>query len=188
MKILLASGSPRRKEILTALGYDFDIFVTDADETTEERDPARLVELLAHRKAEAAKAAVGTTDAVILAADTVVAADGEILGKPADAADAERMLRLLSGKEHKVMTGICLIAGETILVSHDETKVFFKTLDDRDIEDYLATGEPFGKAGAYAVQGIAGKFVDHIEGSFSNVVGLSEELLTDMLQKIGVLL
>lgn len=185
MKLILASGSPRRKEILTEMGVDFDVLVTDADETTDERDPAKLVELLARRKAEAARAALPCSDGqIILAADTVVYADGQILGKPVDREDAARMIRLLSGSRHEVMTGVCVIREGKTVVTHDTTAVYFRALQEDEIQSYLDTGEPFGKAGAYAIQGLAGQFVEHVEGSFSNVVGLPKELVSRMLERI----
>ena len=183
MFLVLASGSPRRKEILTEMGIDFCISATDVDESSDEKDPVLLTRMLARRKAEAAAAQNGT-DNIILAADTVVYADGEILGKPRDEADARRMLHILSGSGHNVVTGICLIKGKTVLVGHDMSTVTFKKLSEAEINEYIATGEAYGKAGGYAIQGLAGRFVERTEGSISNVIGLSKEKLLEMLEEI----
>lgn len=169
-RLVLASQSPRRAEILTTAGYEFTVRTADTDETVAELlSPAETVETLARRKALAVE--IGA-DELILAADTVVALDGAVLGKPKDKADAFRMLRLLSGRTHEVCTGVCLRTKETVDAFSVCTRVTFHTLTDREIENYLATGEPFDKAGAYGIQGRGCLLVKEIEGDYFNVVGL----------------
>lgn len=185
-KIILASQSPRRKELLAREGIAFRVYVTDADETvSEDMTPNDLVAELSYRKAESAARAFMGEEVLVVAADTVVALDNEIFGKPADEGDARRMLRLLSGKAHSVFTGVTLAYVAKEQVSYQkkvcETKVYFYPITDEEITAYIHTGEPFDKAGSYAIQGIASKFVEKIEGDFDNVVGLpvfavSEEL------------
>lgn len=169
-RLVLASQSPRRAEILETAGYEFTVRTADTDETLEEAlTPAEAVETLARRKALAVDL---QRDERILAADTVVALDGEILGKPKDRADAKRMLRLLSGRTHEVYTGVCLRTADLTDVFSVCTRVTFHALSDLEIEGYLATGEPFDKAGAYGVQGRGCVLVQKIEGDYFNVVGL----------------
>lgn len=183
MGIILASQSPRRKEILTDLGFEFRVIVSDSDEYCEEKDPAKYVEILSERKARAVLNKVSEGDTVI-AADTVVVCNGIILGKPKDRSDAENMLNMLSGNMHHVITGVCVCINGKFLISHDVTKVYFKSLSDRDISDYLDTNEFSDKAGSYAIQGIGGKFVEKIEGSYTNVIGLPKELTIKLLDEI----
>lgn len=193
MRLILASASPRRAELLSLAGYTFDIRTADIDESVRPGErPYDYVRRLAIEKgsavaralaAEAERAAdpvasgegrttEGATDVLIVAADTSVIVDGEILGKPVDAADAERMLRLLSGRSHLVLTGVSVRsdAGEAGLVA--ETAVFVRELSATDIAWYVASGEGVDKAGAYAIQGLASRFIPRIEGSYANVVGL----------------
>ena len=191
MKFILASKSPRRKEILGNLGLDFEIVTSDADETYEKgTDPAEVVMLLSARKAAAVKnqlAAEGRdlSDTVIIAADTVVAtAYGEILGKPADRADARRMLSLLSGSVHSVLSGITVICGGSSASASEETFVHFSHMTDEEIEWYAASGEPDDKAGAYAIQGYASMWVEKIDGCYFNVVGLPVNALKRLLAKV----
>ncbi len=168
--LILASRSPRRQEILQRAGIPFLVRPAEVDETPRPGEEAcRYVKRLAREKAEAVEAGPGD---IVLGADTVVVVDNEILGKPADAPDAARMLRLLSGREHIVMTGICLVGDGAAVEDVEKTTVRFVPLSDRDIEEYIATGEPLDKAGAYAIQGFASKFIDRVEGCYFNVVGL----------------
>ena len=174
---ILASASPRRKEILRNLGVEFEVFVTDADESCEIREPERLAEEIAARKGRAAVSKLtelgrDITGKVIIASDTTVAVGGEILGKPADAEDARRMLGMLQGGSHLVVSGIYLYLDGREAVSHAVTRVEFAPMSDEDIEFYIQSGEPFGKAGAYAIQGLASAWVRGIEGDYFNVVGL----------------
>jgi septum formation protein len=166
MELVLASQSPRRSELLRNAGIPFQARPANVDETLRMGEEAvEYVRRLAREKAMAVEGDL------VLGADTVVVIDGQILGKPADAEDATRMLRLLSGREHQVITGIFLRARDTI-VDHEITQVWFSDLTEREIADYVASGEPMDKAGAYAIQGLASRFVERIEGSYSNVVGL----------------
>lgn len=184
-ELILASASPRRKEILSTYREDFRVVVTDADETMPEGTPPReLVTTLSERKARAAAREV-PSDAVIIASDTVVYAHGEILGKPADAEDARRMLRLLRGSTHEVWSGVCVMTGDKCAVDAECTRVTMGEITDDVIERYIADGEPFGKAGSYAIQGKAGVFVSAIEGSFQNVVGLPIVTLDRLLRRVG---
>lgn len=174
---ILASASPRRREILERLGLKFEVVVSDADERTDETDPARLSEELSARKGRAVlelleKRGTDTAGKLLIASDTTVFCDGQILGKPQDAADAHRMLTLLSGRRHEVVSGIWLSLDGAEAVSHAVTAVTFAPLTGREIEAYIASGEPFGKAGAYAVQGLAASFIRGIDGDYFNVVGL----------------
>jgi septum formation protein len=168
--VILASQSPRRAEILRQAGVPFDIRPTSVDETlrTGER-PLDYVERLAEEKAAAVPAA---PDEIVLGADTTVVIDGEMLGKPADEADARRMLALLAGRRHEVMTGICLKRGGKRVRDTAVTEVWFGAMTEKEIAEYAASGEPLDKAGAYAIQGLASKWVDKIHGCYFNVVGL----------------
>jgi septum formation protein len=180
-KIVLASRSPRRSELLTAAGIDFDVLAADIDETPHPHEtPAAYVERLAREKASAVFAL--RPDARVLGADTTVTIDGEILGKPVDEADAVRMLRLLSGRVHDVHTGVSLVSGAGIESAVDTTRVWFAEMTDEDISWYVATGEPVDRAGAYAIQGFASRFIPRIEGSYSNVVGLPVALVSSILK------
>lgn len=167
--IVLASGSPRRAELLKMAGYGFEVLKTDTDENVEAESPEELVKILSARKAEDA---ARLTDKTVIAADTVVALGKRVLGKPADADDAVRMLRELSGNVHSVFTGITVRRGETAVTEAHETKVYMRRIDEEEIAAYVATGDPLDKAGAYGVQGRAGMFVSRLEGDYYTVVGL----------------
>ncbi len=180
--LVLASRSPRRRELLTCAGIPFLVRPADVDESWLEGEaPTAHVERLARQKARAVSA---TPDEIVLGADTVVVLDGAILGKPADEADAVRMLRRLSGREHQVLTGVCLKRGPVELVASETTTVRFSTLREEEIEAYVASGEPMDKAGAYAIQGLASKFVERIEGCYFNVVGLPVARVYRMLKSL----
>ena len=189
-KIILASGSPRRKDILNMLGIPFEIMVSDADETCPTGTaPDEMVKSLSLRKAEAVSKSL-EEKAVVIGSDTVVYLDGEILGKPKDEQDAHAMLEKLSGRTHIVYTGITVIfkneAGEKVLSAVDATEVTFRKLSPESISEYIASGEPFGKAGAYAVQGIGSIFIEKINGDFFTVVGMSPKVLSNILQRGGI--
>jgi nucleoside triphosphate pyrophosphatase len=171
MNLVLASASPRRAELLKAGGFQFSVVPATIDETPlPEEWPADHVRRLAREKALAASTVV--PGAAVLGADTVVVADNTILGKPRDLQDARRMLRLLQGRTHQVYTGVALWRLGAIRDAVEVTAVDFVTMTGEEIEWYVASGEPLGKAGAYAIQGLAARFVSRIEGSYSNVVGL----------------
>ena len=183
--IILASGSPRRREILSDLGAELKIITADVDESSDERNPERLAEQLARKKGEAVyqKLLADNADELtlpIISADTVVFCDGEIMGKPADRADAKRMLKKLSGRAHTVTTGICVIANGIPFSSSATTRVFVDTLTDSQIDAYIASGDPFDKAGAYGIQGIFSKHINKIEGCYFNVVGLPTNALSKL--------
>ena len=180
--LILASGSPRRKEILDTMGLEFSVDVSDADESFA-GTPEEMVLELSRRKALAV--ASRHSGAMILAADTLVFGD-EVLGKPHSAEEAKRMLAELSGRWHSVYTGVTMIdtrSGKT-LSRADVTRVHFVALTAQDIDAYVATGEPLDKAGAYGIQGRGGMFIDRIEGSYSNVVGLPMALVRSMLLEL----
>lgn len=170
MKIVLASKSPRRSEILKNAGIDFTVRVADADEIIPDgTKPQDAVVFLAARKAMAVERA---EDELVLGADTVVVLDDKVLGKPKDREDAYNMLRSLSGRVHSVFTGVCAIGNGISITFAEETKVEFLPLTDKEIFNYIDTNEPYDKAGAYGIQGLASKFVRGIEGDYFNVVGL----------------
>jgi septum formation protein len=185
-KLLLASASPRRAEILRAVGWPFEALATHIDERIAHGESAEaMVERLALEKAEAALKR--RASALVLGADTAVVVDSEILGKPRDDRDARRMLRLLSGRWHDVLTGVALVRGGSSVsraVSHEKTRVRFGPLSDAEIEWYVESGEPMDKAGAYAVQGRAALFIEEIRGDYWNVVGLPVQLVYKLAGKI----
>lgn len=181
MKLVLASRSPRRAELLTAAGIEFTVRVSDVDETPLDGEaPRDYVLRIAETKARAVQA---SEDEIVLGADTTVVLDNEIIGKPKDAADAARMLRALSGNRHEVITGICLRRGDRVVRDIATTAVWFAPLSDAEIANYVASGEPMDKAGAYGIQGLASKFIDRIDGSYSNVVGLPVALMYRRLRE-----
>ncbi|MDA0128935.1 Maf family protein [Vibrio sp. MarTm2] len=180
--LILASGSPRRKELLGQLGYPFTIVVTNVEESQQESETAQqYVARLSKDKAVAALTL--HSDAVVLGSDTIVVCDEKVLEKPLNLADAKQMLMMLSGREHQVMTAVSVVSQEqqeTVVVSTD---VWFKTLSENEIEQYWQTGEPCDKAGSYGIQGIGGRFVTRIEGSYHAVVGLPLFETDQLLQK-----
>lgn len=179
--LVLASASPRRRELLAAAGIDVEVLPVDLDETPLDGEaPDAHVKRLAREKAQAALAQ--RPAAVVLGADTIVLAGGAILGKPKDAEDAARMLRALSGRAHEVLTGVALTSRRGVSVDLARTRVWFGQLTEDEIADYVASGEPRDKAGAYAIQGLASKFVVRIDGSYSNVVGLPVALVYRLLK------
>lgn len=187
MGIVLASASPRRKELLEQMGIaQFRVVSPDVDESVEAGlGPAEIVERLSLRKAQAAAGKVRAGDLVI-AADTVVALDGRVLGKPQDQGEAFAMLSALSGREHRVYTGVTVLGGGQAATEHEETAVTFRALSPEEIRDYIATGEPMDKAGAYGIQGVGALLVQGIRGDYCNVVGLPLFRLGRMLSGFGV--
>jgi septum formation protein len=188
--IVLASGSPRRKELLSTLGLPFRAEVSDADEhIAEQIPPSAFVETLARRKASAIAAKYQATqrDTVIIGADTIVVLDGQILGKPTSEAHAEDMLTMLQGRTHEVYTGLCVwrIPDGRTLVSHSRTEVTMRPLTREEITRYVKSGEPMDKAGAYAIQGLGSTLVTGIHGDYFTVVGLPLYLLADFFRQLG---
>lgn len=194
MRVILASKSPRRREILSFLGVPFQIVSADADESSEITDPTLLVRELALRKGRATRELLKENDTwdndtLIIAADTVVANGDEILGKPQDAAHAATMLRALAGREHQVISGVALLYGEREITTADATSVQFAPMSEADITWYVASGEPMDKAGAYAIQGLASLFIKGLHGDYFNVVGLPVFRLNELLKEfLGVTL
>lgn len=186
MRIILASKSPRRRELLSLLGVEFSVVSEDIDETVNEDLPVESeIKRLSLEKAKAVAGKAGEGD-VIIAADTVVVLDDRVFGKPESGVDAKRMLRALSGKTHKVITGVTVLCGGRADTRAAVTEVTFRDLSDKEIEAYVATGDPFDKAGGYALQGISCIFVKGISGDHFNVYGLPVGLLADMLRGSGV--
>ena len=192
-RIILASASPRRAELLRAAGIEFDVMPANADEAVH---PGETAEAYVRRVAEAKARAVQprANGRPVLAADTVVVVDGAILGKPVDRDDATRMLRMLSGRSHEVLTAVCLAGGpdpeggpdkvRAAVTKIETTTVQFARLSDEDIDWYVSSGEPDDKAGAYAIQGLASRFITRISGSYSNVVGLPVSLVFQMFKAV----
>ena len=183
MNVILASQSPRRKELLGLFHIPFVVRVSDADETMDPAAPAaEQVGLVSRRKAEAVSR---QADDVVIAADTIVVCDGQILGKPKDEADACRMLRLLSGRDHQVMTGMTVLRGEICKTVTEITDIHFRHLSDREINAYVESGEPMDKAGAYGIQGGAALFAERRVGDYYNVMGLPVCRLGQLLREIA---
>jgi septum formation protein len=190
MRLVLASASPRRRELLTQAGFSFEVHPAHIPEDPlPGEDPIAYVIRLARAKAEAVFAELSSRESapplVVLGADTTVTLDTLILGKPEDAADAARMLRLLSGRTHRVITGVAGVTAHATEVAAEVTGVRFLTLSDQEIANYIATGEPMDKAGAYAIQGRAARWIPRVEGCYFNVVGLPIALVSTMLQAIS---
>lgn len=182
--LVLASASPRRQELLNNAGIAFEVQPAHIPEEPLPGEQAKdCAERLALEKAQAV--AKQRPQDVVLGADTIVVIDTQILGKPTDAADAARMLRMLSGREHQVITGVCLVRDGHASVASETTNVTMSEISEKEITDYVATGEPMDKAGAYAIQGIASRWIPRIEGDYSNVVGLPVALVWRMLQGRG---
>ena len=187
-KLVLASTSPRRRELLGLLGLPFEVIGSRYDEKKVDpfgMVPPEYVTQLAQGKAGEVAGRVGG-DALVIGADTTVVLDGQFLNKPQDAADAGRMLRALSGRTHEVYTGLCLMHGDTLTADFARTEVVFDTLSETTVAAYVATGEPLDKAGAYGIQGKALSFIPEIHGDYFNVVGLPLFLLCRMLREFGV--
>ncbi|MBP5607347.1 MAG: septum formation protein Maf [Lachnospiraceae bacterium] len=193
-KYILASGSPRRKEILSRLGFEYKVRVSEVSEEHDDMPPERIVEELSLRKAKAVEESIEGSegykaseceDTVIIAADTLVSLDGRVLGKPLDRADSERMIRAISGRAHQVYTGVTLIhlpSGKQSTFS-DRTDVHVRELTEAEISAYVGSGEGDDKAGAYAIQGEFGRFITAFEGSRDNVIGFPSEKFCSELNK-----
>lgn len=183
--LILASGSPRRRELLSQAGVSYMVNPSDYKENvSKKKDPEKFVQIQAVGKA--CDVAAKYPGQWVLGADTIVAAEGTILGKPRNEKEAAAMLKQLSGRRHSVFTGVALVKDDEIHTKVVETKVWFRRLSDEEIKAYIATGEPKDKAGAYGIQGKAASFVDKINGSYTNVVGLPLAQVCKMLQKAKV--
>ena len=183
MQLILASQSPRRKELLGLFHIPFTVCVADIDETMDLHKP--VYDEVARVSCAKAQAVACDPEDVVIAADTVVVCDGQVLGKPADKADAYRMLRLLSGRDHQVMTGMTVLRGDKKLTCTEVTDIHFRELSDREIYSYIETGEPMDKAGSYGIQGGAALFVQRLNGDYYNVMGLPVCRLALALQQIA---
>ena len=185
--LILASNSPRRRELLQNAGFEFDVQPSEIEEIQLRGEtPEDFARRLAREKALDV-ASLSSPGSMVLGADTVVAINGEILGKPTGPSDASQMLHVLSGRTHRVMTGVCLVrAPESVLAwRHETTCVTFRTLSEEEIESYVQSGEPFDKAGGYAIQGLASRFDTRIEGCYFNVVGLPIPLVYEIVTSIS---
>jgi septum formation protein len=182
--LVLASASPRRRELLRGAGIPFEVQAANIAEDALPGESAKdCAERLAREKALVV--AAQRPNDVVLGADTIVVVDNQILGKPSDAADAARMLRMLSARVHQVITGVCLVFGGEARVASETTTVTMSEITDQEIAGYIASGEPMDKAGAYAIQGIASRWIPRIEGDYSNVVGLPVALVFGMLRQVS---
>jgi septum formation protein len=182
-KLVLASGSPRRSEIMDSVGWEFTKDAPDIDESEREgEEPEVYVQRLAREKAEAV--AASHPDQIVLAADTTVVIDGQIIAKPTDLEDARRMLRMLSGNWHEVLTGIAVMKSDNTEVAMQRTRVKFAPMNEKEINFLVEMGDPLDKAGAYAVQAQAALFIEGIEGDYWNVVGLPISLVYEMVRKV----
>lgn len=187
-RIILASGSPRRRELLAKLNIDFEVITSDADEAIDSDNPETIVETLSERKARAVFDSIPDDNILVIGADTIVYYDGEVLGKPEDEEDARGMLSMLSDRTHQVFTGVSIISRikgeEKIKVFSDRTDVTFYEIDKFDLADYIKTGSPMDKAGAYGIQDDFAKHVKKIDGDYNNVVGLPLSKLYQELKGI----
>ncbi len=184
MPLVLASASPRRRELLASAGLAFEVHPADVDESPlEGEEPAACIERVT--RAKAASVASRRPESTVIAADTGVLVDGVMLGKPSDATDARRMLRLLSGRAHEVWTGVAVARGDRVRYALERTTVWMNQLSEADVNWYVESGEPFDKAGGYAIQGLASRFIPRIEGSWSNVVGLPVATVLQILGEVG---
>ena len=186
MKLILASSSPRRRELLQNMGLELQIVPPECEEIMDAAmEAGELVKKLSSEKAHDVEKRTGSGN-FIVAADTVVVIDGKILGKPADEAEAAEMLRKLSGRAHTVFTGVALLKDGTLISDFEQTRVFFGPLSEQKISAYIKSGEPMDKAGAYGAQGLGSVFIEKIDGDFFNVMGLPLCLLAKMFEKMGV--
>lgn len=189
-KVILASASPRRRELLAQIGMDFKVIISKADENISEPAPEQLVMKLSNIKAMAVYEEHGIEDeaTIILGADTVVAFDGKVLGKPKDTQQAKEMLSMLSNNTHQVFTGVTILykkqGGLKSETFYDKTTVYTYPISDKEIDEYIMTGEPMDKAGSYGIQGIGAKFIKKIDGDYNNVVGLPVSKIYQKIKEI----
>ncbi|MBQ9608364.1 MAG: septum formation inhibitor Maf [Lachnospiraceae bacterium] len=185
-RIILASKSPRRRELLAQAGYEFDIIPSDKEEVMEGGTVENIVMNLARIKANDVYHRFKEQNPIVIGADTIVVYEKEIFGKPKDAAEAAQMLSRLSGRTHEVMTGVCIVSSDENIAFYETTKVTFYELTNQEIEDYISTGDPLDKAGAYGIQGVFAKFVKEIVGDYYNVVGLPIARIYQEIKKSGI--
>jgi len=186
-RLILASASPRRRELLEQAGFTFEVHPAHVNEDpSPNEDPITYVVRLARDKAQTIFTELNDPEAIVLGADTTVTLNGHILAKPEDASDAARMLRMLSGRTHRVITGVAVATAIGTEVAAEATGVQFVTLSDEEIAAYIATGEPMDKAGAYGIQGLAAKWIPRVEGCYFNVVGLPLALVSSMLEQATI--
>lgn len=187
MRVVLASASPRRRELLAQAGVVFEVQTADIDETPlAEEQPAAYTSRLALEKARAVFHKLGSpANTIVIGADTTVTIDGHILAKPEDDADATRMLKMLRGRGHVVITGVALVSLEETVTHSEETTVFFSPMTEEEIAMYIATTEPMDKAGAYGIQGMAARWIPRVEGDYANVVGLPLAKTCELLKQLG---
>lgn len=179
--VILASQSPRRRELLRAAGIAFRVVVPHVEERRITAQRGRYADLVRRAALAKASAVAGRERGLVLAADTIVVCEGEILGKPADEAEARRMLRKLSGRRHRVYTGVALVKGSRRVVGYERTEVVFRELSKKQIDWYVSTGEPMDKAGSYAIQGTGAALIRAVRGCYTNVIGLPLPTVLDML-------
>jgi len=185
-KIILASGSPRRRELLGRMGVEFDLMPCEAEEKYDSSlSPVEIVKYLAKQKAETVNKMV--RDSIVIGADTIVSVDEHILGKPADKAQAYDMIKKLSGRWHDVITGICMYNEDEFIIDHVNTRVHFVDMSEDEINSYINTNEPYDKAGAYGVQGLAGMYIDAIEGDYYNIMGFPMAKVRNMLKSLSAM-
>jgi septum formation protein len=183
--IVLASASPRRKELLAQAGFTFEVAASGIPETRRQAEsPIAFVTRLAREKAEDVATRLKNESAIVIGADTVVVCDELVLGKPSDPDDAKRMLRLLAGRTHQVITGVCILSNSVVETAAEVTFVTMNTIAQAEIESYVATGEPMDKAGAYAIQGYAARWIPRVHGCYFNVVGLPLALVSAMIEGV----
>jgi septum formation protein len=188
LRVILASQSPRRRELLTLIGIAHEVMPADINEDVRAGElPAAYTERLAREKAAAIEARLGNNpQTIVIAADTTVVVDGDILGKPLDAADARAMIRRLAGRSHTVLTGIAVARGARVESAVEEVGVTFRALSDAEIAQYVATGEPMDKAGAYGIQGWGATIVERVDGDYFSVMGLGLRRTIDLMARLGV--
>ena len=183
--VILASASPRRIELIKKITDDFTVIPSCADESIDNKVPVEDIPIILSSR-KALSIAKDNTDSVVIGCDTVVIANNEVLGKPKDKDDARRMIKALSGISHKVITGVTVIKNDTLISFAETTEVKFRPIEEEEIEEYISGDEPYDKAGGYAVQGIAGKFVEELIGDYYNVVGFPVNKIRQTLQNIGI--
>ena len=183
MKIILGSKSPRRKEILSMMGYEYEVRVSEAEEVINDTDPVRVVASIAHQKADNIKT---NSDELLICADTIVVLDKQILGKPADIDDARRMIKSLQGRRHFVYTAVCIKNEDKYIEFVDEAVVAIYPMSDKQIEEYINTTEPYDKAGGYAIQGIFSKYIQAYSGDYYTIMGLPKERLQEVLNDLKI--